>query len=233
MQRTVLFLLFCVATAWCHAEQLLVVIADDWSASQAQLQRYEAADEGLWHAIGESIPVALGKNGLACGIGLHTELLGSLAKQEGDNKSPAGIFSLGPAFGDISHEVLADKISYHCLQQDTEAVDDPRSSYYNQIVDRRHIASPDWDSSEKMVEISLYKLGVVVNHNFPNPKPYAGSAIFLHIWRSPTGRTAGCTAMSEENLETIVSWLDASHNPRLVQLPREEYVRLQGSWGLP
>lgn len=209
--------------------QLLVVTNNNWTAKQGSLQLYERPnDDSMWVATGAPISVVLGRTGLAWGIGLHSIVDQSgPCKKEGDGKSPAGIFSLGNAFGFASSiEMSHLKIDYFPLNQYVEAVDDPSSHYYNCIIDRREVTS-DWHSSEKMNEEPLYALGMVVNHNFPMPQPGAGSAIFLHIWRGENSETAGCTAMSRENLNAVLSWLDESKNPLLVQLPLHEYHELQ------
>ena len=73
----------------------------------------------------------------------------------------------------------------------------------------------------------LYEIGLVVNHNFPQPIPAKGSAIFFHIWRNCSSGTAGCTAMSYDNLERIIYWLDKVKNPVLIQLPYHVYSQLQ------
>ena len=79
----------------------------------------------------------------------------------------------------------------------------------------------------------LYEIGCVINHNFPQPKPGKGSAIFFHRWRNYNAGTAGCTAMSQDNLEKILCWLDKSKSPVLVQLPYQVYLQLQSTWNLP
>ena len=49
---------------------------------------------------GEAIPAVVGRNGLAWGRGVRTDLpAGEPQKREGDGRAPAGIFKLGPAFG--------------------------------------------------------------------------------------------------------------------------------------
>ena len=66
-----------------------------------------------------------------------------------------------------------------------------------------------------------YKYGITVNHN-PDQIKNAGSCIFMHI-RSGTGKgTAGCTAMKESEIMTILKWLDKKQKPLLLQLPKEE-----------
>lgn len=216
-------------------QQLLLVIAPSWEAKQGSLRLYERESRSApWVAVKAAIPVVLGKSGLAWGIGLHpTKTAAPPLKREGDKRSPAGMFSLGSAFGFASSlEMRFLNIEYFQITDDTEAVDDPHSHYYNHIVNTREVSS-DWHSSEKMSQESLYKLGLIVNHNFPNPQKNAGSAIFLHIWKDECTGTAGCTAMSEEDLSRLLSWLDRNKNPILVQLPFTAYCLLQDEWGLP
>jgi L,D-peptidoglycan transpeptidase YkuD (ErfK/YbiS/YcfS/YnhG family) len=99
-------------------------------------------------------------------------------------------------------------------------------------VDRGNVPKVDWNSSEKMREIDVYYLGMVVDYNVSNTVPGNGSCIFLHIWKGMGRGTAGCTAMAEENLEGLVQWV--GHKPAaLVQMPQPEYERLKKVWGLP
>lgn len=214
--------------------QLLVVISPDWNASNGVLCRYQRNPGSLqWKIAGEPIRVSLGKNGMAWGRGLEdfTDQKG-LVKREGDNRSPAGIFYVGPAYGDRQHQSHAQKMPFLFLDDDLECVDDPNSLYYNQFVDSRYVS--DWKSSEKMKKVGpMYAMGLVVQHNLHPIQPGMGSAIFMHIWSSKGAGTAGCTAMEETDLNEIVSWLDEKQNPCLVQLPSQEYENRKSEWGLP
>ena len=67
----------------------------------------------------------------------------------------------------------------------------------------------------KMRDVQQYRRGAVVQYNTP-ATPGAGSCIFLHIWSGPSKGTAGCTAMSAENLDVLLRWLDPASNPRLL-----------------
>ena len=85
-----------------------------------------------------------------------------------------------------------------------------------------------------------YRWGVVVDHNgtvMENnanpPEPGGGSCVFLHIWHSHDRGTVGCTAMSEIDLESLLTWLDPVRKPLLVQLPELTYERLIHRWMLP
>jgi L,D-peptidoglycan transpeptidase YkuD (ErfK/YbiS/YcfS/YnhG family) len=216
--------------------QLLVVVSSDWDAVEGTLYRYQRTSEAhQWNIYGSPITIALGKNGMAWGRGLHD--LGDqqgLHKQEGDGRSPAGCFSVGPAFGDLSHQPLANNIPFLLITEDLECIDDPDSHYYNQFVYRHTVKDQDWITSEKMIEIGpLYALGLVIQHNHNPIQSGMGSAIFMHIWRGKGMGTAGCTVMEENNLVDIVSWLDSRQRPCLVQLPLEEYRKQQPLWHLP
>jgi len=81
--------------------------------------------------------------------------------------------------------------------------------------------------------VEEYRWLIVVDYNRQDPKPGAGSCIFLHIWRSAEKGTAGCTAMAEQDLLALLGWLRNEKNPLLVQLPRAEYERVWKAWGLP
>lgn len=153
-------------------------------------------------------------------------------KTEGDGKSPAGIFMLSTAFGTAEKNAKIN-LPYTKLVEYTECVDDTNSTHYNRIVNRMQVGNFDWKSSEKMLEIRpQYDLGVFVEHNYEKQKA-AGSCIFLHIWSNAETGTAGCTAMAKDNMERVLYWLDASKNPVLIQLPKEDYKKFQSSWKLP
>jgi D-alanyl-D-alanine dipeptidase len=215
-------------------QQAIVVTTRDWNEIQGTLQMFERSDDtSAWRAVGPSMPIVVGQAGLAWGIGLHLAQNMPPVKKEGDKKAPAGIFSLGTAFGFAPPSKMQSlRIEYLQLDATTECVDDSKSTHYNCIVNSQHVR-PDWDSSEKMGFIPLYERGFVINHNFPNPKPMCGSAIFFHIWRRNNSGTAGCTATTAENVSCILSWLDRTKDPVLVQLPSAVYNSLLSSWSLP
>jgi D-alanyl-D-alanine dipeptidase len=117
------------------------------------------------------------------------------------------------------------------LTESTEGVDDPHSGYYNRVVDASTIPVKDWVSSEKMLTFGeVYRIGVIIEHNWANPLPGAGSCIFLHPWRSMNQGTSGCTALDVGNVRQIVCWLDPSKNPILVQMPQSHFSKL--GWDL-
>lgn len=217
--------------------QSIVVTTKDWNAAQGKAQIFERKTaKSNWQAVGKTFPVVVGKNGTAWGAGLHelpTDAGRVLLKTEGDGKAPAGIFGLTSAFGSSAKPNFV-KLPYKQLVESTECVDDVKSTHYNRIVDRFQVGNFDWKSSEKMLAVGAqYDLGVFVAHNSDSPQAGGGSCIFLHIWKNETTGTAGCTAMKRENIERILTRIDAKKNPVLIQLPEESYRIYQKSWKLP
>ncbi len=187
------------------SRQAIVVVTENWAATTGTLQRYERGSvQEPWRKVGEAVPVVIGRKGLAP----------AGQKREGDGRSPAGVYPLGTAFGFAADADL--HIPYRQLRDTTECVDDSDSFYYNQIVDRDMIPRIDWSSSERMRAIDQYRWGVVVDYNTP-AQPRRGSCVFLHIWSGPGSTTTGCTAMPQEDLQTLLRWLDPTANPQLVQ----------------
>jgi L,D-peptidoglycan transpeptidase YkuD (ErfK/YbiS/YcfS/YnhG family) len=217
-----------------RSRQCLVVTSRDWNARTGVLRAFERKSSGAaWQPKGDAIPVVLGKKGLAWGRGL-VGFNSALVKVEGDNKAPAGIFRLGPAFGYAPKSGARwIKLAYVPLTKRTEGVDDPRSRYYNRLVERSKVAKVDWQSSEQMLRPDvLYKWGIFVAHN-PARIPAAGSCIFMHIWKDSHSATAGCTAMPEPNLVALLRWLDPAARPVLIQMPQTELAALRSKLDLP
>jgi L,D-peptidoglycan transpeptidase YkuD (ErfK/YbiS/YcfS/YnhG family) len=230
-----------------QSTQMIVVTTSDWKAVEGRLQRYERGTPyEMWRPVNRPISIVVGKNGLGWGIGViaiddpKVRNASDPVKQEGDGRAPAGVFALGTAFGYAPRLPQGSKMPYLELTPSTECVDDAGSKHYNQLIDRSAVV-PDWNSSEHMRSAGeSYRWGIVVNHNgtLTNanarpPVPGAGSCIFLHIWKSSEQGTVGCTAMSQTELETLLTWIDPKHKPLLVQLPAQEYGLLIERWKLP
>jgi D-alanyl-D-alanine dipeptidase len=216
-----LLLTLCFAVFLSHAsempktKQLLVVTAENWSTPIGSLQRYER-DGYTWRKVGKSINIKLGRNGLGWGIGLHdVPKDAKIIKQEGDGKSPAGLFKLNQAFG---YAPFKTNYPYEVYKETDHCVDDVNSKYYNKIVDSTRLER-DYKSHERMkFPKDYYKYGIVVDHNGitdgATSKKGAGSCIFIHIKDIPT---AGCTVMSESEIKEVLEWLDPNAEPLLLQ----------------
>ncbi|MBM3501983.1 MAG: hypothetical protein FJX74_25295 [Armatimonadetes bacterium] len=207
----------------------------DWSATSGEIRRFVRDRAGSpWRPEGGAVPIVVGRTGLAWGVGFDAFAEGAEPrKREGDGKSPAGLFPLGTVFGfappDSARWV---KLPWLQLIATTECVDDTASVHYTSVLDRGAVERVDWSSSERMREIGVYRLGVVIDYNVP-PTRGRGSCVFFHIWSGPRSHTAGCTAMDAGELERLVAWLDPKARPVVLQVPADVYEGLRGRWGLP
>lgn len=217
-----------------NSNQLLLVRAPDWDATRAVLERYQR-DENThhWIRIGKPIPVVIGKKGMGWGTPFFPNSLSDPTKQEGDGKSPAGIFEIGSAFGFASPSSLL-KMPYLQLTDTSFCVDDENSSHYNQVIDTRTITR-DWapNTGEAMRTQALYEKGAIIQYNTPNPIKHRGSCIFMHIWRNAYSGTAGCITMEKSNLELVLNWLDQTKNPLIALFPQNIYDNIKIQWKLP
>jgi len=220
---------------WSESGQLVLVVVPDWNSTHGSLRAYERAG-GRWRAAGDDIPVVVGRAGAAWGLGLHPPQEGPL-KREGDGRSPAGVFAIGTAFGYAPSADTA--LPYDALKADEYCVDVSGSPFYNRIVDAAGVGAAAVEGSTEPMRRDLhaggdqaYKVGFVVEHNAAGIRD-AGSCIFVHLWKSADSATAGCTAMAEPALRTLLGWLNPAQRPLFVLLPRAEYRRLQAPWQLP
>lgn len=216
------------------SHQLLVAINDSWEATSGQLYGYQRG-KGGWEQKFTTIPVSLGRTGLAWGIGLHPSQAGT-QKREGDGKAPAGIFRLGDAFGYASS--IETGLGYQPMTPWHYCIDVPTSPLYNLTVDAGKVGADAVKGSSEGMRRDIhygdqqYSKGIFVKHN-PENQPGAGSCIFMHLWEAAGSPTAGCTAMSEGDMDALLRWLDAAQQPIYIALPRAEYQRLRADWALP
>jgi len=214
--------------------QMVLVVTPAWDSTSGSLRRFEReTPRGAWRQVGGTVPIVVGRTGVAWDGQLGLARAGEPVKREGDGRSPAGIFPLDTAFGfDARQSAPWVRLPYVQLRTTTECVDDGQSVHYNTIVDRDAVPRVDWTSSEKMRSIGQYEFGVHVAYNAP-PTPSRGSCIFLHIWAGPESVTAGCTAMNVDALKELIGWLDPRRRPMLVQLPASALETRRKEWSLP
>jgi L,D-peptidoglycan transpeptidase YkuD (ErfK/YbiS/YcfS/YnhG family) len=158
--------------------------------------------DGKWKTVFGPFDAVAGRNGFAP----------QGEKREGDGKTPSGIFLLQLTFG--YDDIILTKMPYRQALDDDLWIDDVNASDYNRWV---KIMSTRALSYEKMRRSDdLYKYGIVIEYN-TNPviKGY-GSAIFFHVWGGKDVTTEGCIAVSEENIVSILEWLDPKEKPMIV-----------------
>lgn len=224
------------AAPWDNAGQMVLVVTPDWDSNSA-VQYTFTREQGQWRAHGQPTPVSIGRAGSAWGIGLHPAQTDGPHKREGDGRSPAGVFGIGPAFGYLPQAHTA--LEYQPMSADHYCMDVDGSPLYNQIVDRRQVGADAVRGSTEPMRLDLhgngdprYSQGFVIQHN-PGNQPGAGSCIFAHLWRKSGETTAGCTAMPDTVMSNLLAWLQPDRHPVFVLLPQEEYTRLRTAWHLP
>lgn len=225
------------ARAWADAGQMVLVTSADWNATHAQLRRFERVD-GRWVQVGETAPVLLGRSGSGWGIGLNPPRTDGPIKREGDGRAPAGVFTIGTAFGYA--DTATTGLPYQAMTVNDWCIDVPASAYYNRIVDRSVVKAPLLDQSSEPMRRDIheggdqrYREGFVIEHNLDGQQRQGGSCIFAHLWKDPQTPTAGCTAMAPASMDALLAWLDKRQHPVFVLLPTAQYLALQTDWNLP
>jgi L,D-peptidoglycan transpeptidase YkuD (ErfK/YbiS/YcfS/YnhG family) len=217
--------------------QLIVSQSPKWSSTTAQMQVFQrrSAREPWQRGWQSSVPVLLGRNGLAWGRGVFVAPENGVgAKVERDGKAPAGVFQLGQLFGYAEAAPSGTRWPYLQVTPYDAWVDDVNSPHYNQHVRVNPRAIPPWFEKQRMrLGDSAYKWMLAIQHNAQPPAAGYGSAIFFHVRRGATRPTAGCTSMAEENLVRLIRWLDPQASPLYVLLPAADYAALRAAWRLP
>ena len=91
--------------------------------------------------------------------------------------------------------------------------DDPKDDDYNIMIRLPHAFS-----HEKLRRPDpIYDLILLTDWNWPDARAGRGSAIFVHQWRRPHARTAGCIAFARQDLLWIAQRI--RHQSRLIILP--------------
>ena len=180
--------------------QLLIVYNEKpeiFSAVFVALER----KENNWVLKQEPMAAGIGKNGFA----LPNQ------KTEGDGKSPTGIFKLGKLFSyEKQTKILMEN------QQTTKEdkwIDDVNSPDYNKHI----IGKTDAKSYENLLlKNDIYKYCLVIEYNTNPVVKGKGSAIFLHLSIKENSFTAGCVAIEEDDMKSMVNWLNPKQNPTII-----------------
>lgn len=213
-----------------EALRLVLVTAPDMESTSGQLQLFtrEAASQSWGHA-STPHPVKVGKHGLAWGIGFEAFKRGDEPeKVEGDKRTPAGIFRIGPSFGFVPSE----RPNYITVKPgETICVEDPASPLYNTITERAQLG-PDI-KADNMSDTSLFRNGLFVD--YPSDRANKrGSCIFIHIWKTPDTATSGCVAMPEPQVKALQQFAEAGAVLAIVpQTARDRFPTCLPETGAP
>ncbi|MGD9784969.1 MAG: L,D-transpeptidase family protein [Hyphomicrobiaceae bacterium] len=195
--------------------RLLMVTADGIDRASATLARFErVSPDGAWRPVGPPRPSVVGLKGLAWGAGFrHMARPGEPLKQEGDKRSPMGVYRVGAPFGRDAQTLpgyLKLKLGEHVC------VEEPTSRSYGRIVPGSTV-EPGVRYDE-MAKEALYRRGFVVDYPADGANE-AGSCIFLHVWRRPDKGTAGCVGMEEADVTALRTWVSAKPSAIAILTP--------------
>ena len=144
------------------------------------------------------IKCAIGKNGI------------TKNKQEGDLKTPKGIFKLKKIFYRKDRIKIKTLLKKKYIKKNIGWCDDPDSKYYN-----REIKFPFKSSAEKLWrKDNIYDLIIVLNYNFNPIIKNKGSAIFLHICKKNYAATKGCIAINKKDMVNLL--VNIKRNTKLI-----------------
>jgi L,D-peptidoglycan transpeptidase YkuD (ErfK/YbiS/YcfS/YnhG family) len=155
-----------------------------------------------WQASFEPFEGVIGRNGFAP----------EGEKREGDGRTPSGLFPLKMTFG--YNSTIKTKMPYRQALADDIWVDDPNAEDYNRWVKKSETRSTSYEIMKR--DDNLYKYGIVIEYNTDPIIKGNGSAIFLHIWKGEGITSAGCVAVSEEDIIKILGWLDPAASPLII-----------------
>ncbi|MCM3718532.1 stalk domain-containing protein [Fictibacillus phosphorivorans] len=196
-----------ISSKFFNESQMIIVEANGWDTKYAKLSTYEKVN-GVWKKALGQMPAMLGYNGFA------------KVMKEGGGASPTGIYNMGLGFGWAAKPANS-KYSYRVTTAYDYWVDDVTSPDYNKWIYYSGNPNSRWKSFERMNH-PLYKYGAVIKYNENPIVKGKGSAIFLHMWKSSTSATAGCVAVSEANMKTLLTWMDSKKKPVIVMGPSSE-----------
>ena len=117
-------------------------------------------------------------------------------KVEGDNKTPIGLYALGPLYyRKEKFTRLSTKLKKIQIKKNMGWCDDVNSKLYN-----KPIKTNTQFRHEKLYRNDRkYDLLIPIKYNFIKPKTNKGSAIFLHLTNNYK-KTKGCIAIKEKDM---------------------------------
>jgi L,D-peptidoglycan transpeptidase YkuD (ErfK/YbiS/YcfS/YnhG family) len=183
------------------ATRVITVVAPSTGSTTAVLSAWSKAPGGGWLHYGSSVTAHVGSQGL------------TTQPSESKSATPIGSFTLTEAFGALANPGTA--LPYF----QTDAADwwiSQSGPLYNT---HQHCSSgcafTQGNPNEHLrYETPFYNYAVVIDYNRFPVQQGAGSAFFLHV--TDGNPTAGCVAIPQATLVTLMRWLAPSADPRIL-----------------
>jgi len=192
------------------ATRLITVVASSAGSTTATLQAWSKAAGGGWLRYGSATTAHVGSQGLTS------------QPSESKSATPIGSFTLTQAFGALADPGTG--LPYF----ETDAADwwiSQSGPLYNT---HQHCSAgcsfSQGDPNEHLrYETPYYNYAVVIDYNRFPVYQGAGSAFFLHV--TDGSATAGCVAISQDRLVSLMRWLTPTAHPRILIGSRERLSR--------
>jgi L,D-peptidoglycan transpeptidase YkuD (ErfK/YbiS/YcfS/YnhG family) len=185
------------------ATHVLTVVASSHTSTVATLQAWTKAPGGGWLKWGSPITAHVGSAGL------------TTSPSEFKSATPIGTFTLTQAFGRDANPGTS--LPYFQTTPSDWWISQDNSLYNTHQRCSSHCSFTLGSPNEHLYyETPYYNYAVVIDANrFPKPVWPNGSAYFLHV--TDGHPTAGCVAIPQNNLVTIMHWfLTSATHPRIL-----------------
>jgi L,D-peptidoglycan transpeptidase YkuD (ErfK/YbiS/YcfS/YnhG family) len=187
------------------ATRVITVVASSHYKTTATLQAWTKASGGGWLKVGAAVTAHIGSDGM------------TTAPSESKSATPEGSFTLTQAFGRYSNPATA--LPYFKTTPADWWISQSGSLYNTHQHCSSGCAFRLGSPNEHLYyETPYYDYAVVIDYNTRNApggvRQGAGSAFFLHV--SVGTSTAGCVAIPQSNLVSIMRWLTPSAHPPIL-----------------
>ena len=144
-----------------------------------------------------------------CSIGKNGK---TSKKIEGDNKTPKGLYALGPLYYRKDRlPKLSTKLKKIEIMKNFGWCDDVKSKFYNKPIKTNiNVRHEKLYRNDKK-----YDLLIPIKYNSKKPKKNKGSAIFLHL-TSNYKKTQGCVAIKEKDMLILLNLINKKTKIKII-----------------
>jgi len=144
-----------------------------------------------------------------CSIGKNGR---TTKKIEGDNKTPKGLYALGPLYYRKDRILKpSTKLKKIEIKKNFGWCDDIKSKFYNKPVKiNKKIRHEKLHRNDKK-----YDLFIPIKYNSKRPKKNKGSAIFLHLTNNYK-KTQGCVAIKEKDMLILLKLINKKTKIKII-----------------
>jgi L,D-peptidoglycan transpeptidase YkuD (ErfK/YbiS/YcfS/YnhG family) len=183
------------------ATRVITVVAPSTGSTTAVLSAWYKAPGGGWLRYGSAITAHVGSQGL------------TTQPSESKSATPIGSFTLTEAFGALANP--GTPLPYFQTVAADWWISQSGPLYNTHQRCSSGCSFTQGDPNEHLRAITpQYNYAVVIDYNRFPVSQGAGSAFFLHV--TDGGATAGCVAIPQATLVTLMRWLNPTTHPRIV-----------------